>query len=152
MSNHAVAVIGGGVIGVSSAYHLTQRGAKVYLITAAALASGASGRSLSWINAAGIRSEYYHQFRMVGIDRYQMLFAREPTLGWLRFDGGLRWQRPEDSSRLVEIRAHEVAHGYDSRLLTRHDVAALMPGVNPVAIPTSGAIWNPVRVGSTCRP
>jgi glycine/D-amino acid oxidase-like deaminating enzyme len=146
MSNHVqptVAVIGGGVIGVSSAYQLARRGAKVYLVTAAALASGASGRSLSWINAAGIRSEHYHQFRMVGIDRYRTLRAREPTLGWLRFDGGLRWEPPGESNHLGEIHAHEVAHGYDSQLLTPDDVAALTPGVDVAAIPGSGAIWNP---------
>ncbi|HKX15761.1 MAG TPA: FAD-dependent oxidoreductase, partial [Propionibacteriaceae bacterium] len=117
-------VIGGGVIGVSSAYHLARRGAKVYLVTEGALASGASGRSLSWINSAGIRSEHYHQFRMIAIDRYRTLFAREPTVGWLRFDGGLRWLSAEQVRTLGEIHAHEVAHGYDSQLLTPDQVAA----------------------------
>ena len=146
MSNHVqptVAVIGGGVIGVSSACHLARSGAKVYLVTAAALGSGASGRSLSWINAAGIRSENYHQFRMAGIDRYRTLLAREPALGWLRFDGGLRWQRPGESNLLGEIHAHEVAHGYDSRVLTPDDIRARMSGVDESAVPASGAIWNP---------
>ncbi|HKX14314.1 MAG TPA: FAD-binding oxidoreductase [Propionibacteriaceae bacterium] len=136
-------VIGGGVIGVSSAYHLARRGAKVYLVTEGAPASGASGRSLSWINSAGIRSEHYHQFRMIAIDRYRTLFAREPTVGWLRFDGGLRWLSPERVRTLGEIHAHEVAHGYDSQLLTPDQVAARIPGVNAAAVPASGAIWNP---------
>lgn len=146
MSNQSqpkVAVIGGGVLGVSSAYHLARRGAKVWLVTEGSLASGASGRSLSWLNAAGVRSEYYHQFRMIGIDRYRTLFAREPTLDWLRFDGGLRWGPPEDAQSLRQIHDHEVAHGYDSQLLTRDEIEARIPGINPAAMPASGAIWNP---------
>jgi glycine/D-amino acid oxidase-like deaminating enzyme len=145
MSNQSqprVAVIGGGVVGVSSAYHLARRGAKVWLVTEGSLASGASGRSLSWLNSAGVRSEHYHRFRMIAIDRYRTLSAREPTLGWLRFDGGLRWGPPEETHTLRQIHDHEVAHGYDSQLLTRDEVAARIPGVNPAAIPASGVIWN----------
>jgi glycine/D-amino acid oxidase-like deaminating enzyme len=142
-SQPRVGVIGGGVIGVSSAYHLARGGAKVYLVTEGALASGASGRSLSWINAAGIRSEHYHRFRVIAIDRYRTLFASQPTVGWLRFDGGLRWLLAEQVHMLGEIHAHELAHGYDSQLLTADQVAARIPGVNTAAIPASGAIWNP---------
>lgn len=145
MSNESqlrVAVIGGDVIGVSSAYHLARSGAQVWLVTEGALASGASGRSLSWINAAGIRSEHYHRFRMIGIDRYRTLFARQPTRDWLRFDGGLTWQPPDEAQVLVDRHAHEFAHGYDSRLLTPADVANLVPAVNAATIPASGAIWN----------
>jgi glycine/D-amino acid oxidase-like deaminating enzyme len=146
MSNQSqprVAVIGGGIIGVSSAYHLVLRGAKVWLVTDGALASGASGRSLSWLNSASGWSEHYHHFRMIGIDRYRTLFARQPTQNWLRFDGGLMWYAPENDSVLREMHAHAVAQGYDSQLLSSDEVAARVPGVNPAAIPASGAIWNP---------
>jgi glycine/D-amino acid oxidase-like deaminating enzyme len=146
MSNQSqprAAVIGGGVIGVSTAYHLARQGAKVYLVTEGGLASGASGRSLSWINATGMWAEPYYRFRMIGIDRYRTLFARQPTQNWLRFDGGLRWQSPEQADVLSEMHARELARGYDSQLLTREEAAARIPGVNPEAIPASGAIWNP---------
>jgi len=140
-SQPKVAVIGGGVIGVSAAYHLALRGAKVWLVTERTLASGASGRSLSWINSSTKWSEHYHRFRMIGIDRYRTLFARQPTEKWLRFDGGLMWQPSEQD--LHEIHVHQAAYGYDSHLVSADQVASQIPGVKPSAIPASGAIWNP---------
>ena len=52
-----VAVVGGGVVGVSTAHQLARAGADVVLVTEGELTSNASGRSLSWLNSAGIRSE-----------------------------------------------------------------------------------------------
>jgi glycine/D-amino acid oxidase-like deaminating enzyme len=146
MSNQSqprVAVIGGGVIGVSSAYHLVRRGARVWLVTEGALASGASGRSLSWLNSAAIRSSHYHRLRMLGIDRYRTLFARQPDRDWLRFDGGLNWQPLDKLEVQTELHAHQLAHGYDSQLLSPNEVEARLSGINSAAIPPSGAIWNP---------
>ena len=142
-SRPRVAVIGGGVIGASSAYHLARSGARVWLVTEGALASGASGRSLSWINSSSGWSEHYHRFRMIAIDRYRTLFTAQPPLDWLRFDGGLMWQPPEKAAVLHEIHAHQLAYGYDSQLLSSDQVAARIPGVNAAVIPAQGAIWNP---------
>jgi glycine/D-amino acid oxidase-like deaminating enzyme len=138
-----VAVIGGGVIGVSSAYHLARSGAKVCLVTDGPLASGASGRSLSWLNSAAIRSEHYHLLRMIGIDRYRTLFAHQPNQDWLRFDGGLSWQSDDKAQAVSKIHAHQLAQGYDSHLLTPDEVEVQVPGVDAAAIPASGAIWSP---------
>jgi fructosyl amine oxidase (glucosone-forming) len=138
-----VAVVGGGVIGVSTAQQLARAGADVILLTESALTSGASGRSLSWLNSAGMWREPYHRLRMAGIDRYRTLSAQQPGLRWLRFAGGLVWYAEDRGDELRRRHDHEVAHGYDSHLIGRDQVNALTPGVEASAIPDTGAIWNP---------
>jgi FAD dependent oxidoreductase len=68
-----VVVLGGGILGVSTAHHLARRGAAVTLVSDTALASGASGRSRARLNSWAIRPSEYHRLRMLGIDRYRAL-------------------------------------------------------------------------------
>ncbi|HEX8487579.1 MAG TPA: FAD-binding oxidoreductase [Propionibacteriaceae bacterium] len=146
MSTHSapvVAVLGGGVIGVSTARHLARRGAKVVLVTEGQLGSSASGRSLSWLNSAGARSSDYHRLRLVGIDRYRTLAAQQPDADWLRFDGGLTWNAAGRGDELRETHDHEVSIGYDSHLLTPDEVSGRIAGVDPSVIPADGALFNP---------
>jgi glycine/D-amino acid oxidase-like deaminating enzyme len=138
-----VAVVGGGVIGVSTARQLARAGAKVILLTESVLTSGASGRSLSWLNSAGMYREPYHRLRMAGMDRYRTLSAQQPGQRWLRFAGGLAWYADDKGEELRRRHDHHVAHGYDSQLLTRDQVSAHTPGVNAATIPDAGAMWNP---------
>jgi glycine/D-amino acid oxidase-like deaminating enzyme len=138
-----VGVVGGGVIGVSTAQQLARAGAEVILFTESVLTSGASGRSLSWLNSAGLWREPYHRLRMAGIDRYRTLSAQQPGLRWLRFAGGLAWYAEDNDEELRRRHDHDVAHGYDSHLLSAEEVSAHTPGINEAAIPDGGAIWNP---------
>jgi glycine/D-amino acid oxidase-like deaminating enzyme len=138
-----VAVIGGGIFGVSSAVHLVRSGAKVTLVTEAGIASEASGRSLSWLNSSRMRSPEYHQLRMVGIDRYRTMAARHPGAHWLRFDGGLTWDADDDSNEIARVYAYEKSIGYDAQLLAAEQVATATPGIDPRAITRQGAIFNP---------
>lgn len=139
--NKTVVVLGGGILGVSTAWQLAQAGAKVTLITEAELCSGASGRSLSWLNSAGERSAPYHALRMAGIDRYRTLLAHQPDLAWLRFDGALFWAA-DDAAGTTARHDYEKAHGYASRLVNRGTVQQVDPQVNPSAL-ASVAIANP---------
>ncbi|MFQ1000589.1 NAD(P)/FAD-dependent oxidoreductase [Modestobacter sp. SSW1-42] len=127
-----VVVVGGGVLGVSAAAHLAQRGARVTLLTEAGLASEASGRSLSWLNSAGDFPPAYHRLRLLGLDRYRALGTH------VSFRGGLRWGDGVRASY-----EHQSAIGYPARWLTRDDVAARVPGVDPAAVPEEGALFNP---------
>ncbi|WP_138443915.1 NAD(P)/FAD-dependent oxidoreductase [Sinomonas susongensis] len=138
-SRRSVAVLGGGVIGVSTAVHLLRSGVDVTLITEGELASGASGRSLSWLNSAGTRSLEYHALRMAGIDRYRTLFADDPSREWLQFGGGVYWDNDGGAAARNE---YERAHAYDSHLVGPDTVADFTPGLNASALaPTS--VYNP---------
>jgi glycine/D-amino acid oxidase-like deaminating enzyme len=128
-----VVVVGGGVLGVSTAAHLAQRGARVTLLTEAGLASEASGRSLSWLNSAGDFPAAYHRLRMLGLDRYRAHGVHVSFGG-----GGLRWG---DGVRASHQR--QSAIGYPAQWLSRDDVAARVPGVDPAAVPEEGALFNP---------
>ena len=149
-SSIKVAVIGGGVIGAST-QQLARAGADVILLTENVLSSGASGRSLSWLNAAGMWREPYHRLRMAGIDRYRTLSAQQPGLRWLRFAGGLAWYPDEKDEELRRRHDHEVAHGYDSHLLKPEDVSVHTP--ESTRPPSLMLVPSGIRArdGSTCQ-
>jgi glycine/D-amino acid oxidase-like deaminating enzyme len=135
-----VAVVGGGILGVSTAVQLVRGGADVTLLTETALASGASGRSLSWLNSAGDRPEPYHRLRMAGIDRYRTLHASGQAGDWLGFGGGVRWFAPGGPSA-AEVSWTERRRGYASRVVDAQELAALAPELEPGALP-GDAILN----------
>lgn len=137
-----VAVLGGGILGVSTAVHLLRSGASVVLITESDLASGATGRSLSWLNSAGKRSDAYHHLRMAGIDRYRTLFATDPTREWLQFNGGLFWAPAGEATKAEARHEYEQSHGYDSVLLKPEQVSALTPAIDETAV-SDAAVFNP---------
>lgn len=139
--NNSAIVLGGGIIGVSSAVHLLRRGVDVTLVTDAALASGASGRSLSWLNSAADRTQEYHAIRMAGIDRYRTLFAQDPSREWLRFDGGLYWGKDRQAETQARY-AYETAHGYASQLTGPDTVGKIDSQVNAEAV-GEPALFNP---------
>ncbi len=138
---NTVVVLGGGILGVSTAWQLVKAGAKVTLVTESALCSGASGRSLSWLNSAGERSLPYHALRMAGIDRYRTMSAHYPDLEWLRFDGAIFWTADDDTSTRARHQ-YEKAHGYESHLINQSSVAGVDTKVNKASL-SSVAIANP---------
>ena len=135
-------IIGAGIFGVSTAVQLLRRGVSVVLVNDGPVANGASGRSLSWLNSARMRSNPYHLLRMAGIDRYRTLASRIGPVDWLRFDGGLTWDADDEANEIAAAYAHEVSLAYDAQHLAPGDVARATPGVDASAI-TGNAIFNP---------
>lgn len=143
-SSRRVVVIGGGIFGVSAALHLVRFGARVTLVTEGQLASGASGRSLAWLNSSRYRSAEYHQLRMAGLDRYRTLAWRHPeSRDWLRFDGGLTWDADEPANEIGAVFAHETEIGYEAEWFDGARIDQVTPGVDIRSITPQGAIFNP---------
>ncbi|MCA1407697.1 FAD-binding oxidoreductase [Ensifer sp. IC3342] len=136
-------IIGAGILGVSTGVQLARRGIRVTIVNDGPPANGASGRSLSWLNSARMRSEPYHRLRMAGIDRYRTLFAQRPHTDWLRFDGGLTWDADDERNEIDAAFRHEVSLAYDAQRLSSAEVAGVTPGLDARAITPQGAIFNP---------
>lgn len=136
-------IIGAGIFGVSTAVQLARRGVNVTILNDGPPANGASGRSLSWLNSARMRSEPYHRLRVAGIDRYRTLAAKNPDADWLRFDGGLTWDADDERNEIDAAYRHEVSIGYDAQRLSAQDVSRVVPGLDTSSITPQGAIFNP---------
>ena len=136
-------IIGAGIFGVSTAVQLARRGVNVTILNDGPPANGASGRSLSWLNSARMRSEPYHRLRVAGIDRYRTLAAKNPDADWLRFDGGLTWDADDERNEIEAAYRHEVSIGYDAQRLSAQDVSRVVPGLDTSGITPQGTIFNP---------
>jgi glycine/D-amino acid oxidase-like deaminating enzyme len=136
-----VVVIGGGILGASTSEQLARQGARTTWVTDGTLASGASGRSLAWLNSAGRRSDPYHRIRLAGLARWREFAARVPDAdAFLRFDGGLTWAGPGESFH--DRFRHERSLGYASAWLTPSEVARTVPAVAPEIVAEEGAILS----------
>ncbi|TPW26229.1 NAD(P)/FAD-dependent oxidoreductase [Pararhizobium mangrovi] len=135
-------VIGGGILGVSTAVQLARIGVSVTLVNDGPVGKGASGRSLAWLNSSRRRSDAYHRLRLAGIERYRVLAQSHPSKDWLRFDGGLTWDDETDND-IADVYRYERDLGYQAELLSPEKVAARISGVDAAAVTAPGAIFNP---------
>lgn len=139
-----VVVLGGGIFGSSAAAQLARKGVRVTLVTEGALASGASGRSLAWLNAAWRWPQPYYAIRMAGMDRWRTWAARHPgSLRYLRFTGGLMWADEDDGESLRDLFDLQRDRGYDAEWVDRDAISEVARGVDPSSVAAEGAIFNP---------
>jgi len=72
-NTYDVAVVGGGIIGASTAFQLARSGARVLLLEANTIASGVSDHSFSWLNSGNKHPEAYHRLNAAGLADYALL-------------------------------------------------------------------------------
>lgn len=134
-SKKQVVVIGGGVLGVSTAAHLMKhQGLDVTLVTEDSCGDGASGRSLSWLNSFLKHSPAYHALRVEGMKKYREFAVTHDTSDYLHYSGGAYWPGVGDIG-VEELSEHLNSVGYDVEVLSPSEVAERGLGLDPDALP-----------------
>jgi len=123
-----VLVIGGGIVGAASAYHLARRGLSVTLLEANELAYGATGRNLGyiWLHTRRVGPEVDLVMHLRNeLEELPGIF--DDDFG-LRTEGGLLYVHTEAQlETLREFVERRQADGVDVRLLDGDEARALAP-------------------------
>jgi glycine/D-amino acid oxidase-like deaminating enzyme len=144
-------VIGGGLVGSAMAYGLVRAGLKVAMLDEGDIAFRASRGNfgLVWVQSKGEGAPHYQRWTRRSADEWPALAAelRDSTgidvahqrpgglhlcLGEAEFD--------ERRERMERMRRQSGNFGFDYRMLDRHEVADLLPGIGPAV---TGASWTP---------
>ncbi len=145
MPEAEILVIGGGIAGVTTAFHLARHGRNVTLLERGEIASEASGQNMGglggagWGNMPGLQSYLtmgsLEIFKELQIDMgYDMEF---------RLSGSLTGIHTEEQHELIQDRVLSLrSNGYDSELLTPREAHAIEPEVNRELL---GYVYTPRR-------
>ena len=125
-----IVVIGAGIIGASTAFHLAKSGARVELLDESELSNRATPASFGWINANTPTNKDYFCFRMNAIEHWRNLVAENPSLP-VRFSGSIDWDMDDDEIEPTFKLYQEL--GYDSELIAPKEIEALVPSLNSAA-------------------
>ncbi|WP_022703428.1 NAD(P)/FAD-dependent oxidoreductase [Pseudorhodobacter ferrugineus] len=121
-----VVVIGGGVIGVMTAWFLTKAGKRVVLCEKGRIAGEQSGRNWGWIRQQARDADELP----IMVESMAIWHGLVAELGdGLGFrQGGVVYManKPADMAEFEAFMPHARAHGLDTRIMTRAEVGALL--------------------------
>jgi glycine/D-amino acid oxidase-like deaminating enzyme len=124
MAKH-IGIVGAGIIGACIARELALRGCKVTVFEAHEPASGASSRSMGWINASFVDREDYYLMRLAAIEAHRELDEAFGGTLQMQWTGSLNWDA--DPDRLEELAGELGRFGHPVRVTTAAEMAKLEP-------------------------
>ncbi|MBD0257370.1 MAG: TIGR03364 family FAD-dependent oxidoreductase, partial [Cytophagales bacterium] len=138
------AVIGGGIVGLATAYHLARQGRKVVLFERNTQAVGASVRNFGLLWPIGQAPGAAHQRALRSREIWREV-ARAAGFGLLE-NGSLHLAHAADELSVLEAFAATAAgNGYPGcALLSPREALAQSPGVKAAGL--QGALWSPTEM------
>ncbi|MEZ5797366.1 MAG: FAD-dependent oxidoreductase [Paracoccaceae bacterium] len=134
-----VVVIGGGVIGLMTAWFLRRKGLSVFLAEKGRIAGEQSSRNWGWVRQQG-RDPGELPIMIESLSIWKSLSAQMGEALGFRQCGVMYLARTEKEIANFEAwTEHSRAHQLDTRLLTADETAAMLPGA---AAPWKGGLWT----------
>jgi glycine/D-amino acid oxidase-like deaminating enzyme len=138
-SSADVVVVGGGIVGVSTAYFLARKGVSVALFEKGRIAGEQSGRNWGWVRQQG-RSPIELPLMMQSLGVWQGLSAELGEDVGFRQSGSLYLaETPTELEALAEWLPVARAHGLDTRMLS---TSALDEVLRPDGVKWAGAMYT----------
>lgn len=135
-----VAIVGGGIIGVMTAYFLARKGQRVVLLEKGRIAAEQSSRNWGWVRQTG--RDAAELPIMVEANRLWPELQREINEDLGLVQSGLTYLgvTGKDMAEFEEFLLLARANGVDSRILAPGEVSAMLPGASRVYL---GALHTP---------
>jgi glycine/D-amino acid oxidase-like deaminating enzyme len=141
-----VVVVGGGVRGMAIAYSLKKAGLDVIVLEKRAIAAGASGLTMGYINVSGKGPDYYTRLSKLSADMYPA-FNEElgGDIGYER-NGSVKVAETEEEWQQLSqvVAARTQIEGVDMRMLRIEDMREMEPAISRRLL---GGYWCPIDGG-----
>jgi glycine/D-amino acid oxidase-like deaminating enzyme len=140
-----IIVIGAGVIGAAVAYRLTQAGARVTVLeAAAAIGQGTSGRSFAWTNSNQKTPRVYHDLNVAGMQAHAALRDDFGALPWWHGGGSVDWYVTEAEQAAQRARVERLhAWGYGAEWITPAELKELEPDLDRAVVGDAPIAYYP---------